>query len=314
MNKLIIASAAAALMLGVSAPAFAQATPADCDNLFQRADVNKDGSLQADEAKVFLDAMNKAQVKPQDASMIKKDEFLAACQKNAFVDIKPETIGAASTTGAATTDQSASTTTTTEQPATTTTDQTQTGTAATTEQPATTDQSASTTTTTEQPATTTTTEQPATTTTDQTQTGTAATTDQSASTTTTTEQPATTDQSQTTTTTAETQPATTDQSTTQTTEQALAAPQGFLASNVIGATVYSQDDQSIGDINDIILSPEGQPSQVIVGVGGFLGMGEKDVVLDMSKLKMAAMENGSLKIIVQTTPEELKSMPAFKKQ
>jgi len=292
MNKLIIASAAAALMLGVSAPAFAQATPADCDNLFQRADVNKDGSLQADEAKVFIDAMNKAQVKPQDASMIKKDEFVAACQKNAFVDIKPETIGAASTTGAATTDQSASTTTTTEQPATTTTDQTQTGTAATTEQPATTDQSASTTTTTEQPAT----------------------TDQSASTTTTTEQPATTDQSQTTTTTAETQPATTDQSSTQTTEQALAAPEGFLASNVIGATVYSQDDQSIGDINDIILSPEGQPSQVIVGVGGFLGLGEKDVVLDMSKLKMAAMENGSLKIIVQTTPEELKNMPAFKKQ
>ena len=276
MNKLIIASAAAALMLGVSAPAFAQATPADCDNLFQRADVNKDGSLQADEAKVFIDAMNKAQVKPQDASMIKKDEFLAACQKNAFVDIKPETIGAASTTGAATTDQSASTTTTTEQPATTTTDQTQTGTAATTEQPAT--------------------------------------TDQSASTTTTTEQPATTDQSQTTTTTAETQPATTDQSTTQTTEQALAAPEGFLASNVIGATVYSQDDQSIGDINDIILSPEGQPSQVIVGVGGFLGMGEKDVVLDMSKLKMAATDNGSLKIIVQTTPDELKNMPAFTKK
>ena len=292
MNKLIIASAAAALMLGVSAPAFAQATPADCDNLFQRADVNKDSPFQADEPNGLIDAMTQAQVKRQDASMIKKDEFVAACQKNAFVDIKPETIGAASTTGAATTDQSASTTTTTEQPATTTTDQTQTGTAATTEQPATTDQSASTTTTTEQPAT----------------------TDQSASTTTTTEQPATTDQSQTTTTTAETQPATTDQSSTQTTEQALAAPEGFLASNVIGATVYSQDDQSIGDINDIILSPEGQPSQVIVGVGGFLGMGEKDVVLDMSKLKMAAMENGSLKIIVQTTPEELKNMPAFKKQ
>ena len=282
MNKLIIASAAAALMLGVSAPAFAQATPADCDNLFQRADVNKDGSLQADEAKLFVDAMNKAQIKPQDASMIKKDEFLAACQKNAFADIKPETIGAASTTGAASTDQSASTTTTTQQPATTTTDQTQTGTAATT---------------------------------DQSQTGTAATTDQSASTATTAEQPATTNQSQTTTTTtAETQPATTDQSSTQPTEQALAAPEGFLASNVIGATVYSQDDQSIGDINDIILSPEGQPSQVIVGVGGFLGLGEKDVVLDMSKLKIAATDSGKVKIIVQTSPEELKNMPSFTKK
>src|SRR5215213_7296253 len=96
MTKFIIASAAAALMLGVSAPAFAQATPADCQNLFQRADMNKDGSLQADEAKVFIDAMNKAQVKPQDASIIKQDEFLAACQKNAFVDIDPATIGTAS--------------------------------------------------------------------------------------------------------------------------------------------------------------------------------------------------------------------------
>jgi hypothetical protein len=252
MNKLIIASAAGALMLGISAPAFAQATPADCDNLFQRADVNKDGSLQADEAKVFIDAMNKAQVKPQDASMIKKDEFLAACQKNAFVDIKPETVGTAAATQPATTDQSqTSTATKTEQPATTT---------ATTEQPATK-----------------TTEQPATTTTEQTA---AATTEQ----------------------------------TTQPTEQALAAPEGFLASNIIGATVYSQDDQSIGDINDIILSPQGEPSQVIVGVGGFLGLGEKDVVLDMSKLKIAATESGKVKIVVQTTPEELKNMPAFTKK
>jgi ribosomal 30S subunit maturation factor RimM len=259
MNKLIIASAAGALMLGISAPAFAQATPADCDNLFQRADVNKDGSLQADEAKVFIDAMNKAQVKPQDASMIKKDEFLAACQKNAFVDIKPETVGTAAATQPATTDQSqTSTATKTEQPATTTatTEQAQTGTA--------------------------TTEQPATTTTEQT---------------------------------AATQSTTTEQTTTtQPTEQALAAPEGFLASNIIGATVYSQDDQSIGDINDIILSPQGEPSQVIVGVGGFLGLGEKDVVLDMSKLKIAATESGKVKIVVQTTPEALKNMPAFTKK
>jgi hypothetical protein len=273
MNKLIFASAAAALMLGVSAPAFAQATAADCQSLFQRADVNKDGSLQADEAKVFIAAMDKAQVKPQDAAMVKQEEFMAACQKNAFVDIDPATIGTAAATGTATTDQSAATTTT-EQPA--TTEQAQTGTA-TTEQPATTEQAQTGTATTEQPATTTT-EQPATT------------TDQAA-----------------------TQPTTEQPTTTQPTEQALAAPEGFLASNLIGATIYSQDDQSIGDINDIILSPEGQASQVIVGVGGFLGLGEKDVVLDMSKLKIAAMEDGNLKIVVETSQEELKNLPAFQR-
>jgi hypothetical protein len=258
MNKLIIASAAAALMMGASVPVYAQATPADCQNMFQRADVNKDGSLQADEAKMFIDAMNQAQIKPQNASMVTQDEFMQACQKNAFASIDPATIGTAAGTAASTE------TTTTGQGTTTS------------------DQSASGTVTTDQSQTTTQTTEPA-------QTGTQ-----------TTEQPQTTDQTATTTTT-QTQPQ----------EQALAAPSGLLASNIIGSTVYSQDNQSIGDINDIILSQEGQPSQVIVGVGGFLGIGEKDVVLDMNKLQIAATEDGNVKIVTQTTQDELRNMPAF---
>jgi PRC-barrel domain protein len=256
MNKLIIASAAAALMLGASVSAYAQATPADCQNLFQKADVNKDGSLQADEAKVFIDALNKAQFKLQDASVVSQDEFMQACQKDVFASIDPNSIGVAAS-GTASTES----TTTTEQPAsgTTTTDQAATGTA-----------------TTDQSQTTQTTDQ-------------AASGEQTASTT------------------------TTDQTQTQTgqQEQALAAPSGFLASNLIGSTVYSQDNQSIGDINDIILSAQGQPSQVIVGVGGFLGIGEKDVVLDMSKLQIAATDDGKVKIVTQTSQDELRTMPNF---
>jgi hypothetical protein len=279
MNKLIIASAAAVLMLGTSASAFA-ASAADCQAMFQKADVNKDGSLQAEEAKIFLDAMTKAQVQPKDAALVTQDEFSTACQKDAFASIDPNMIGTAQSTAtteqpATTTDQAASGTATT----TTTTDPAASGTATTT----TTDPAATGTATTDQSAAT----QP--TTTDQSTTGEAA-TDQTASTTTTTaEQPATG-------------------------EQALAAPTGLLASNLIGTTVYSQDDQSIGDINDIILSQEGQASQVIVGVGGFLGLGEKDVVLDMSKLQIAATDDGNVKVIVQTSPEELKNMPAFARQ
>jgi PRC-barrel domain len=272
MNKLIIASAAAALMMGASVSAYAQATPADCQSLFQRADVNKDGSLQAEEAKVFIDAMSQAQVKPQDASLVKQDEFMQACQKNAFANIDPATIGTAASGTAASTE-----TTTTGQ-GTTTTDQSASGTVTT--DPAATDTTA---------------------TTDQSATGTTTTTDQGASstattTTTTTDQTASTD--------------TTQQQTGQQ-EQALAAPSGLLASNIIGSTVYSQDNQSIGDINDIILSQEGQPSQVIVGVGGFLGIGEKNVVLDMSKLQIAATEDGNVKIVTQTSQDELRDMPPF---
>lgn len=273
MNKLIIASAAAALMMGVSASAFAQATQQDCQSMFQKADMNKDGSLQAEEAKVFLDAMNQAQVQPQNASLVTQDEFMQACQKNAFANIDPNTIGTAAATGTATTDQSAAGTTAT------TTDQAATGTATTTTDPA---AGTATTTTTDQAASGTTTTDPA-------ATGTA-----------TTDQTAATD--------------TTGQAQQQSGEQALAAPSGLLASNIIGTTVYSQDNQSIGDINDIILSQEGQPSQVIVGVGGFLGIGEKDVVLEMSKLQIAATEDGNVKIVAQTSPEELKNMPAFMRQ
>ena len=136
MNKLIIASAAAALMVGISGSAFAAMSAADCQSLFERADISKDGSLQADEAKVFLDAMNQAQVKPKDVSMVTKDEFTMACEKDAFANIDPATIGTA-----------ASTTATTEQPAATT----EQSTTATIEQPAATTEQ-STTATTEQPA------------------------------------------------------------------------------------------------------------------------------------------------------------------
>jgi hypothetical protein len=279
MTKLIIASAAAALMMGVSASAFAQATQQDCQSMFQKADVNKDSSLQAEEAKVFLDAMNQAQVKPQDAAMVTQDEFLQACQKNAFVNIDPNTIGVA-----------ASGTTTTTGQGTTTSDQSASGTTATTTDPA-----ASGTATTDQSATGTTA-----TTTDPAASGTASTDQPATTTTTTTDQTASTD--------------TSGQAQQSGQEQALAAPSGLLASNLIGTTVYSQDNQSIGDINDIILSQEGQPSQVIVGVGGFLGIGEKDVVLDMNKLQIAATDDGKVKVVAQTTQEELKDMPAFMRQ
>ena len=84
----------------------AAATPADCQALFQKADINKDGSLQSEEAKVFLEAMDKAQVKPADAAMVKQDEFMAACQKDAFAGIDPATIGS-SQNAAATAEQPA---------------------------------------------------------------------------------------------------------------------------------------------------------------------------------------------------------------
>jgi sporulation protein YlmC with PRC-barrel domain len=49
--------------------------------------------------------------------------------------------------------------------------------------------------------------------------------------------------------------------------------------------VYDQKDNKIGDVNDILLDKDGRVSAVIVGVGGFLGIGEKDVAVSFDALK-----------------------------
>jgi hypothetical protein len=243
MNKLIITSAAAALMIGTSGIATA-ATPADCQALFQKADINKDGSLQTEEAKVFLDAMDKAQVKPADAAMVKQEEFMTACEKDAFASIDPATIGSSQTAAAPA-----------EQPA------------------ATTDQSAT------------------------------ATTDQSAASTT-TEPAATGEQTTTVTTDQSQQPATTEQSTTATTEQALAVPEGYMASDIMGTTVYSASDENLGEIKDVILASNGgQATHAIIDAG------DKDVAVELSQLKIAATDSG-LKVMLNASKADLDSLPA----
>lgn len=85
----------------------------------------------------------------------------------------------------------------------------------------------------------------------------------------------------------------------------------FLASDLTGATVYSPKDEAIGDVNDVIVSRDGKVDGIVVGVGGFLGIGEKDVAIEMSKIKMAETENG-IKLVLDTTKDELAAAPEFK--
>ena len=53
-----------------------------------------------------------------------------------------------------------------------------------------------------------------------------------------------------------------------------------------GKTVYSSDGSNIGEINDILVSRNGSVNAVIIGVGGFLGMGEKNVAVNISALQI----------------------------
>ena len=97
-----------------------------------------------------------------------------------------------------------------------------------------------------------------------------------------------------------------------------AAPQvihadGHLASDIIGQTVYSSagdDGQNIGSISDLVLSPDGVAEAVVIGVGGFLGIGKKDVAIEYSLVNWTERD-GNRYLVVETTPEALKALPTF---
>lgn len=57
-------------------------------------------------------------------------------------------------------------------------------------------------------------------------------------------------------------------------------------SDLQGKPVYGADGQSIGDINDVLMSKDGSVNAVIIGVGGFLGIGEKDVAVNVNSLQL----------------------------
>ena len=59
----------------------------------------------------------------------------------------------------------------------------------------------------------------------------------------------------------------------------------MMASDLIGTRVVGSNNESIGDINDVIVDRNGQIMAAVVGVGGFLGIGEKDVAVPFNALE-----------------------------
>lgn len=84
-----------------------------------------------------------------------------------------------------------------------------------------------------------------------------------------------------------------------------------LAADLIGSTVYNMNDESIGDINDIIVTFDGQVEGVVIGVGGFLGMGEKEVAIELSAIELQSNEGANPRLYLDTTAEELEAAEEF---
>lgn len=85
------------------------------------------------------------------------------------------------------------------------------------------------------------------------------------------------------------------------------------ASKLIGASVYGPDNASIGEINDVIIGTEGKINAVVVGVGGFLGVGQKDVALPFESVSVTRKPDSASidKITVSYTKDQLNNAPKF---
>ena len=60
----------------------------------------------------------------------------------------------------------------------------------------------------------------------------------------------------------------------------------MLASTIIGKSAVNSQDEAIGDVNDLVTDRSGKILAALIGVGGFLGIGEKDVAVRFEDLKL----------------------------
>ena len=81
-------------------------------------------------------------------------------------------------------------------------------------------------------------------------------------------------------------------------------------SDYYNQNVYDRSDNKIGEVNDLLLDSGGKVNAVMVGVGGFLGVGEKNVAVPFQALKVAE-KDGKRYLVLDTTKEALQTAPGY---
>jgi hypothetical protein len=102
---------------------------------------------------------------------------------------------------------------------------------------------------------------------------------------------------------------------------AMQNPDQWVFSKFKGTDVVGPNDETIGGVNDMLFDKSGRILGVIVGVGGFLGIGQKNVAIDMSAFQVVAAPNvpstssvtdpTNVKLKVAWTKDELQQAPDF---
>ena len=87
------------------------------------------------------------------------------------------------------------------------------------------------------------------------------------------------------------------------------------AEELEGTYVYGANDETVGEIDNLVMSDSGQVEQVVINVGGFLGLGEKPVAVSFDDLQVLQNNDGSdYRIYIDSTEERLEALPEYEQQ
>lgn len=95
------------------------------------------------------------------------------------------------------------------------------------------------------------------------------------------------------------------------TTMSAAPPDSWTVTNYYKQSVYDPQQSKIGDVDDVLLDKSGKVTGLVIGVGGFLGAGEKDVIVPFTAVK-TEKKNDKWWLTLDQSKDDLKNAPGFK--
>ena len=89
-------------------------------------------------------------------------------------------------------------------------------------------------------------------------------------------------------------------------------PDEIRASKLLGTSVVNAANETIGDINELVIEKDGKVAAVVIGVGGFLGIGEREVAVSFSSLQLRRDQNDRLTVVLNATKDVLQNAPEWR--
>jgi hypothetical protein len=83
------------------------------------------------------------------------------------------------------------------------------------------------------------------------------------------------------------------------------------ASKLIGTPVMNSANERIGEIDEIVMGKNGSANHAVIGVGGFLGIGEKAVAVSFNDVKLSRDDDGDLTATLNATKDDLNKAPTY---